>query len=318
MAKHSPDELRTTYREWLKTYLSDSGEAALTEVHELGHAALTDGVGVLEMVTMQYEALAAIMRADGLAKAAEMTEKATALAAENLASFEMILRGTRDAVADLRRLNEQLNERAEESSRRLAHTLHDEAGQLLAAVFMELGILRRRCAANVQEDVNRIESRLREVHEQLRRISHELRPLILDDLGIVAALQFLAEGVSSRSGISIWVEAEVAERFREAIETAVYRTVQEALNNVTRHSKAKNVVIQLERDGATLRCSIIDDGVGFDTGALASRRGSRGLGFLGMQERVAGLNGRLEVTSAPGAGTRITAIFPVEAATPVC
>lgn len=141
---------------------------------------------------------------------------------------------------------------------------------------------------------------------------------ILDDLGVVAALQFLAEGVSSRSGISIWVEAEVTERFREAVETAVYRTVQEALNNVARHSKAKNVVIQLEREGATLRCSIIDDGVGSDTGVLASRRGERGLGFLGMQERAAGLNGRLEVTSAPGEGTRITAVFPVEAAAPVC
>src|SRR5579885_2457303 len=318
MAKHTADELRAIYGEWLQTYLSDSGEEASAEVHELGHAALTEGVGVLEMVTMQYKALAGIMRGCGLTKGAEMTEKAAALASENLASFEMILRGTRDAVADLRRLNEQLNERAEESSRRLAHTLHDEAGQLLAAVFMELGILRRRCTSDVQEDVNRIESRLREVNEQLRRISHELRPLILDDLGVVAALQFLAEGVSSRSGLSIWVEAEVTESLRHSVETAVYRTVQEALNNVARHSKAKNVVIQLEREGATLRCSIIDDGVGFDTGALATRRGERGLGFLGMQERVAGLNGQLEVTSAPGEGTRITALFPVEAAAPVC
>ena len=233
---------------------------------------------------------------------------AAQLFAEALSPYEMAHRGYQDAVASLRHLNETL----EEEVRRIAHTVHDEAGQLLVAVRLALSDLARDLRPAIQDRLEEVTGLLNQVEEQLRRVSHELRPTILDDLGLVPALEFLAGGISKRAKIAICVESSLDNRLSQAVETPVYRIVQEALTNITKHSKAKKVRIQLQRDAGKLCCSIHDDGVGFDVSAVLSRRGQRGLGLVGIQERLNAMGGTLRIQSATGQGTQLLITIPME------
>ncbi len=215
----------------------------------------------------------------------------------------------RRAQEALRRLNEAL----EGEAKRIAHALHDEAGQLLAAVYLAVADVCHELPSPARERLGRIWVLLDEVDEQLRRLSHELRPTILDDLGLGPGLDFLAGGTSKRTGLPIAVEGSTGGRLPPAIETAFYRSVQEALNNVTKHAKATCVRIELQREPAAIRCVVRDDGIGFDVPGVQARRGDRGLGLVGIRERLHALGGRLQITSAPGQGTELLMTIPLEA-----
>src|SRR5207245_6605918 len=124
---------------------------------------------------------------------------------------------------------------------------------------------------------------------------------ILDDLGLGPALEFLAEGVSKRTGLSITVEGSPGKRLSAPTETALYRIVQEALTNVTKHAQATRVYIKFMRNRRFLRGVIRDDGLGFDVPAVLTRRGSRGLGLTGIRERLHAVGGNLDlIPTAPG------------------
>lgn len=205
-----------------------------------------------------------------------------------------------------------LNETLEQESRRIAHALHDEAGQLLAAVDIALDEFARELPPPAQPHLEEVKALLDQIEAQLRHVSHELRPTVLDDLGLVPALEFLAEGVSTRTGLSITVEGPTTGRLPLAVETALYRTVQEALTNVTKHAQAKSVSVQVKRENRRLRCTIRDDGIGFDVSAVQARKGERGLGLIGIRERLDALGGRLQITSAPGRGTELAITVPLE------
>jgi len=153
---------------------------------------------------------------------------------------------------------------------------------------------------------------LNQAEQQSRRLSHELGPMILHDLGLIPAVHFHAEGIAQRSKLSIQVEGETDARFAPSIETALYRIVQEALNNVHRHAQAKNVKIQFIRDGRNLRCLIQDDGKGFDIVTRLARKGQKGLGLIGMHERLNALGGTLQVNSEPAGGTSLFVTIPLE------
>src|SRR5207249_12315214 len=131
----------------------------------------------------------------------------------------------------------QLTEALEEKVKRIAHALHDEAGQLLASVHIGLADLARDLPAPAARRLEDVRGLLDKIEEQLRHLSHELRPTILDDLGLGPALEFLAEAVSKRTGLSIAAEAPPGKRFPAPTEPAPYRTVQEALTNVTNHAQ---------------------------------------------------------------------------------
>src|SRR5690606_38506679 len=156
---------------------------------------------------------------------------------ECLSPFEVLQLGNKEANAALRRLNQIL----EEEAKRIAHVLHDEAAQMLATVYLELSDLMREAPDTVGEHVKRITSHLDTVREQLRRLSHELRPPILDQLGLLPALQFLGDGYRKRTALDVTVSGSVSGRFHPEIETAIYRAVQESLNNVVRHANARRV-----------------------------------------------------------------------------
>lgn len=200
----------------------------------------------------------------------------------------------------------------EMEARRIARNLHDIAGQLLTAVHLKLEELAEMAPQTAQEHVEEVRCRLEEAQEQLRQLSHELRSPVLDDLGLEPALNFLAQGFAARTGLEITVEGSIGERLASAIETALYRCVQEALTNVVKHARAKWVCIGLHHEPRQFRCAVRDDGIGFDVRAMRVPRGEPGIGLLSIRERLAEIRGTLGITSTPGQGTQLTFTVPLK------
>src|SRR5205823_3993640 len=151
-----------------------------------------------------------------------------------------------------------------------------------------------------KEQMGRVEELLNQVEKQLRRYSHELRPTVLDDLGWIPAIRFLAEGVSKRANLPIHIKVAFAGRLPSTTEVALYRVVQEALTNAVKHAKAGNIWVRALRDEFVLCCSIEDDGAGFDVKAVQSDCKRRGLGLTGMKERLHAIGGTLMIDSVSG------------------
>ena len=306
VAKSAVD-IKVLYTEALEHYLSGGGEGALRGAYEVGRKALTSDVGLLDMAELHHAALSEILSdhqeigGAGLAAASQFL-------AESLSAYEMAYRGYRDAVAGLRSVNEAL----EQEVKRIAHAVHDEAGQLLVVVHLALADISRELPPAMQNKMHDVTALLRQVEEQLRGLSHELRPTILDDLGLIPAIRFLAERVSKRFGLSIHVASHLDSRLPPTVETTLYRIIQEALNNVTRHAGARDVWVAVDGSAKAIVCSIRDNGMGFDVATRLKQRGNRGLGLIGIQERLIALGGSLHIESEPGGGTRLLITIPRE------
>ena len=298
-------ELLEEYRRALADHLAGVGEAALARAYELARRAIAEGLGVLEMAALHHEALHATVPRPDPVRVAE----AQAFFIESLSPFEMMHRGYREANTALRRLNERL----EEEAQRIAHALHDEAAQLLATVHVALASLSGDLSPPTQCRLEEIRGLLDQVESELRRLAHELRPTMLDDLGLVPALEFLAEGVAKRAGVAVAVTGSTQGRLPSRVETTLYRIVQEALTNAARHAHAAHVEVRLRREAQAIGCSVADDGVGFDAAAVLAPGGRHGLGLAGIRERLDPIGGTLQITSAPGAGTRLSITVPLEA-----
>ncbi len=300
--------LEESYSAALRAYLEDSTEEHLGRAYDLGRRAVAEGKGLLEIAAIHHAALSETIL--GLRESHKVKERLMAgssFLAEGLSPYEMANRGFHDAVKALRRMNETL----EEEIKRIAYAVHDEAGQLLVAVHLALADVARDLPKPQQERFEGITGMLGEVETQLRRYSHELRPRILDDLGWMPAVRFLAEGVSKRYGIPIEVKTTFTGRLPRAAETALYRTVQEALTNVSKHAKAKSVSVRAWAEGGEVRCAIEDDGIGFDVRAARPDK-HRGLGLIGMQERLNAVGGTLSIISARERGTTVSIRLPME------
>ena len=228
--------------------------------------------------------------------------------AEALSPYEMAQRGVLEAIAALRQFNQTL----EEEIKRIAHAVHDEAGQFLVAVHLALAEVRRDLPQPQKEQLGQVDELLNQVESQLRRYSHELRPTILDDLGWIPAIRSLAEGVSKRANLDIQLKTTITSRLAPPVEIAVYRIVQEALTNAAKHAKATRVYIRIGKKNGVVSCSIEDDGIGFDRQKVQSDRTKGGLGLIGMKERLNGLGGTLSIDSTLGGGTTILIRLPAE------
>ena len=308
--KETPPPLGDRYAAALRDHLSGAGEgeAPLQQAYEIGRQAMADGLGVLEMVALHHRALLSVVPDGPDGAASERTIRAAEVFfAESLSPFEMAHRDFRETHSALRRLNETL----EEEAKRIAHALHDEAGQLLASVHLALEAIARDLPAAGRR-LQEVRGLLRLIEEELRRLSHELRPTILDDLGLVPALDFLAQGASSRTGVAITIESALSVRLSPPVETALYRVVQEALTNAARHARANRVQVRLAPDGGAVRCTVRDDGRGFDLSEVAARDGERGFGLVGIRERLSALGGALTITTARGCGTELQVTIPVK------
>src|SRR6267142_6312456 len=300
--------LNDEYLAAMRKYLEDGGEAELHLAYELGRRVIGEGLGVIDLVMLHQDVVEAILKES---KVPESGVRAVAgsgrFLAESLSPFEMTHRGFQDAIAALRRLNEML----EEEARRIAHALHDESGQLLVSVHLAIKEVADGLPPRTREHLTKIRAPLDEMERHLRRLSHELRPTVLDDLGLVPALECLVQGVSARAGIPIAVEGPKSPRLPAPVEVAMYRVVQEAVRNATKHAVANRVDIRLAVLADEVRCSVKDDGRGFDVPATLNRKGDRGLGLIGMRERLNALNGQLTIDSSRGRGTEIRITIPL-------
>jgi PAS domain S-box-containing protein len=203
---------------------------------------------------------------------------------------------------------------AQEAERHaLARELHDELGQVLTAIRLNLESARSADASVRAQHITECIALVDQAMNQTRRLALDLRPAILDDLGLVAALRSLLKRQSEHGGFEgRFSVAELNGRLSAALETCSFRLVQEALTNVARHAGAKTVDVELGAADGELRIQVRDDGKGFDVARarLAAARGAS-LGLLSMQERVALCGGRIEIQSAPGKGTSLDAHLPL-------
>lgn len=231
--------------------------------------------------------------------------------------YTVIIRDVTEAV----RTREDLTQMAAEASRvreqekaRIARELHDELAQSLAVLRMDLvqlGDSLRTTHPEAEQNVARMVAEVDASVAATRRIAADLRPLILDDLGLAAAIEWLGEEFTGRTGVACTVQLEGDMDLPEPYATGVFRILQEALVNVAKHARAHRVEVSGERNATEIRIAVVDDGIGFDTG---SPRKPLSLGLAGLRERVHLLEGKLVVTSGQGHGTRVEVTIPAPAA----
>ena len=297
------------YEAALRAFVAEGGEHALERAYETGRQALDDGVGLLDLAELHHAAVEAMVaEARTLAAAASTLASARAFFAEAASPFEMTHRAFREANVALRRINDRL----EDESRRIAHTLHDEAGPLLVAVHLALKEVAADAPESLKPKLAGVRRHLNTIEDQIRHLAHEMRPMVLDDFGLAASFRFLAEGILSRNGLRVEVEDHLEVRLRKTVETTLYRIVQEALTNVARHAHAARARVRIASDTRHVHCSIWDDGAGFTPDSPELAKPASGLGLIGMRERLDALGGALRITSAPGRGTEIHVAIPLE------
>jgi len=216
---------------------------------------------------------------------------------------------------DLVDLSARLVDLQEQERRRIAGELHDAIGGALTGMAIELELLSKTPALEGKPPEPHLLSIRDQIHstiDMVQRISYELRPAILDDLGLSSAMRWYIDSFRARTGIKARLRISLTEeRLPEAIEIALFRITQEALTNVFRHSKAASVSVTLSKRRNSLWLSIKDNGVGFDPDDLTQEPQKRGFGLFGIKERLKGVGGRLDLQSEPGKGTRLVATIPL-------
>lgn len=213
----------------------------------------------------------------------------------------------------LEELSARLLRVQEDELKAISRELHDNLGQVLTAIKMNLDILRTASfpPAIFQSRIEETIAMVKQVLHETRDLAQSLRPQLLDELGLVPALRWFLDDFRKRSGITVSLQATEPEQPPNP-ETAatIYRVVQEAITNIARHSEARNVFVELRCDAKRIFGSVDDDGRGFIFRAMDRSRINRGLGLLGMRERIELAGGAISIDSEPGAGTRISFSLP--------
>jgi PAS domain S-box-containing protein len=211
----------------------------------------------------------------------------------------------------MRALSKKLVEIQEIERRALALELHDELGQLLSSTKMSLDLIPSLPETAAREQLKRAQSLLNDLVSRVRRMALHLRPSMLDDMGLVPAVNWLFKDYQAETGEPVVFKQTLGElRFSPQVEITAYRIIQEALTNVIRHARNKQVYIHAWIDTQSLHLQIVDNGVGFDPQKVFTEHVSSGLS--GMRERVQQLGGELLIESSPGTGTVLTAHLPVK------
>jgi signal transduction histidine kinase/ligand-binding sensor domain-containing protein len=279
-------------RSWFRALLALAGVALILGVHQYRTAALrSTNRHLLEIESLRERAL---------------TEAQASGAALHLA-YER-----------LQTLTRRIEAVAEEERRRIAHELHDEMGQILTAAKINLQLLSS--APDPEARLKRMEDTLALIDDMISRVralSLDLRPPLLDELGLMPALRAYAESQARRADLAISIETPPsAERFSAQIEITAFRVIQEAVTNAIRHARARRVEITVELGSAALELTVRDDGCGFDAALLQAREaaGEGHLGLAGIRQRVQLLGGDVSIRSEAGAGTRIEVAIPLSVA----
>ncbi|MRR54685.1 MAG: sensor histidine kinase [Deltaproteobacteria bacterium] len=217
----------------------------------------------------------------------------------------------KDALETANRVFRYMETARENERRHIAREIHDELGQALTALKIELHRLKNNPTEKLEvltAAIDRMSDLVSNTIRDVQRISSELRPRLLDDLGLVAAIEWLSEEFSERMGIPCNFERQNAESCAgTACSTAIFRIVQESLTNICRHAQASQVEITLDCGGGNALLKIVDDGIGVSKGQLTSEES---LGLLGMMERAHMCGGKADIYGEPGKGTTVIAMIP--------
>jgi signal transduction histidine kinase len=255
---------------------------------------------------------------------------------EALSPFEAAHRGFRGANLELRRVNEALQHRntelgalsrdlrklssqilhmQEEERKRISRELHDEVGQALTVLNTNLGMLQRNGtmdSALIKNKIAGTQMLLAQTMETVHRFARELRPAMLDELGLLPALRSCLKNFAERTGLQVrFAASPAAERLNDDQKTVVYRVAQESLTNVAKHAHASRVTVRLRKFSRGLQVEIKDNGQAFEVDRQLSGKGRKRLGLLGMRERVGLVNGRFAIKSSPGKGTTVSLEIPI-------
>jgi two-component system, NarL family, sensor kinase len=256
---------------------------------------------------------------DGAQIPAQISMRPLAKSGDNRATIGMVVTDTTEARRNeemLRALSRRLVQAQEAERERVALELHDHITQLLCAVLVRTQVLANKLSARdgpSKREATKLREMLSQTAEEVERISRNLRPSILEQLGLVAALRKTSTEFAKRTGMSVELTCtQLTARLSADTELAFYRILQEALENVEKHARARRVTVRLRQQGAFIQLAIKDDGSGFDPDHHPARRkGEVGLGLLSMRERAAYVSGVLKVKSAPRAGTEIRVRVPL-------
>jgi len=210
------------------------------------------------------------------------------------------------AQASLQELSAKLVRAQEDERRALSRELHDEVGQAFSAVLMEAeNLLDLEDAPQIRTHLESIRGVAEKGMNEIRNMALLLRPSMLDDFGLIPALEWQAREVAKRTGMRVLVESNVTGELPEEHKTCIYRVVQEALHNCARHAQATTVQVSVQHDAGRIVVKVQDDGSGFDPQRV------RGLGLMGMEERARHLGGAFEIDSRPGRGTLLRVMLPL-------
>lgn len=226
----------------------------------------------------------------------------------------LLLEKSRKLQEELRSLSRKLLSVQEEERRRISRELHDVIAQTLTGINVRLATLNSESEASTKDLHEKIASTQRLVEESVEivhRFARELRPTMLDDLGLIPALESFIKGFMEETGIRVSLKSFAAvEKSDSDLRTVLYRIAQEALKNVSRHAQASRASVNIENGNGTIIMEITDDGNGFEVDGTARAKGGHGLGLLGMRERVEMVGGTFCIESAPGQHTTVRVEIP--------
>lgn len=258
----------------------------------------------VELATIYQQLKREISRREAVQKALKKSER----------HYLQLLERSRHMQEHLRRLSHEILSGQEEERKKISRELHDEIGQTLTAINVKLATLKEEAAVNTTGLKKKIASTQRLVERSMNtvhRFARELRPSLLDDLGLIPALRSYMKGFTKRTHIPIHFTAFAAvEQLDSDKRTVLYRVAQEAFTNVAKHAKASLVEVNIQKLRGVVRMEIHDNGKSFQVQRLLFTKRIRRLGLLGMQERVEMVGGSFAVESSPGKGTTICAQIP--------
>ena len=278
------------------------------EVSGVNDAELTEAEGRISKVSAQFRHRLVMVATIALSFGLILATATIVYAGRLEKSVEEKYRESLEAQDELKELSKRLVEAEERERRAISRELHDEVGQSLSAMLLEVENLTEMSPENreFRQALQNIKMLAENCVNEVRNMALLLRPSMLDDLGLIAALEWQAREVSRRTGMLVETVSEnVSDALPDEHRTCVYRIVQEALNNSSRHAYARNVRVVVRQELHRLSVSIDDDGKGFDPSRV------RGLGLVGMNERVSQLGGVLKVESDPARGTRLRVELPL-------
>ena len=263
---------------------------------------------ILSWTVLAGGLLSSVLLSGVLYSLASSRSRAVAIANE-------ITRDLRDSTEQLQALSRRLVDIQETERRQFSRELHDRIGQNLTALSINLDILKTQLSGDGSDGfrsrLNDSAALLESTTGAIENVISELRPPMLDDYGLLPALQWYGNEFSNRAGIYVKVHGdEQMERLTQATEIALFRITQEALNNVAKHAHAKCIDIRLERLSTQCMMSVSDDGMGFDAASISNSRRRPGLGMVTMRERTQAIGGQFEVGAVPGRGTQVVVRIP--------